>query len=219
MKPTRTTRALAMTAVVGMALITGCSSSSQSADRSSNQRSTATERPSATVTSPSPEKSQATKPTATPSTSGPKPSVPATPAPPVTTKAKNQTPVLNSLPGKASSGCLAVGTNRDLRSGSIAAGNFVDARKKYASEANSKEQPEVFLYVIPQHSKGLKKATALVKPRGGGKTFTVTSKSVEQADVYSYFAFNIPIPASGKYELTMSSGKDTGCFVVSFARS
>ena len=130
----------------------------------------------------------------------------------------NQAAVLKSLPGSAAATCAVVGTHSDLRSGSVAVGNFVVARKKYSDEVATTEVPEVFLYVIPQDAKSMRSVTVTVDPTGTGPTRQVTSKSVEQADAWTYFAVNIPVYAPGSYRLTMVSGANKGCFDVSFAK-
>lgn len=238
-------RTASVAAVTVGLLVTGCSgdNSRASSDDRTTQATSSTSTPApASASAPAPASgaessepapSATTKtPRATPSTGGPAPTSPAptTPAPtkteapaapatPATAKAQDQTAVLNSLPGSAGSGCVVVGSNRDMRAGTIAVGNFVDARKKFAAEARSKEQPEISLYVIPRTSAKLDRATVSLAPAGGGKATNVTSKAVEQADIYSYFAVNVPVPGPGAYRLTVTSGSDTGCFTVKFATS
>lgn len=129
----------------------------------------------------------------------------------------NQTRVLDSLPGSGAAGCAAVGSRADVRAGSVAAGNFRIARSKYAAEAGRSEVPELFLYVIPQRTKHLHKLTVSVDPVSG-PTRTVTSTSVERADVWRYFAVDIPIARAGAYRLTMVSGANRGCFDVTFSK-
>jgi hypothetical protein len=129
----------------------------------------------------------------------------------------DQAHVLDSLPGSRSATCAVVGPRTDVRAGTMAAGNFQVARRKYASEAGHMEAPEVFLYVIPQRAKHLHKVTVSVDP-ASGPPHTVTSTSVERADVWRYFAVNLPIPGAGAYRLTMVSGPNRGCFDVTFSR-
>jgi hypothetical protein len=126
--------------------------------------------------------------------------------------------VLASLPGSSSSSCANVGSHTDLRSGAIAAGNFAHARAQYSQTVASTEVPMLDLYVIPQHAATLTSLTITLDPTGSGPTTTVTSKSVEQADAWSYFAVQLPVPAPGGYQLTMVSGSDRGCFLVTFSK-
>jgi hypothetical protein len=130
--------------------------------------------------------------------------------------ATDQQAVLDALPGSKVAGCVAVGTHTDLRSGTIAAGNFAVARKQYTSTVHKTEVPEVFLYVIPEDTKSMSSVKVTVDPMGSGVTRTVTSKSVQQADQWRYFAVNVPVHAPGSYRLTMQSGTNTGCFEVTF---
>ena len=56
----------------------------------------------------------------------------------------DQAKVLNSLPGTtATNTCVAVGAHTTLRSGSIAAGNFVTARKSFSEQYRKTELPEL----------------------------------------------------------------------------
>jgi hypothetical protein len=126
--------------------------------------------------------------------------------------------VLASVPGSSSSSCESVGTHTDLRSGAIAAGNFAHARAQYTQTATSTEAPKVDLYVIPQHAAHLSTLTITIDPTGAGATTTLTSKSVQQADAWSYFAVQLPVPAPGSYQLTMVSGADRGCFLITFSK-
>jgi hypothetical protein len=129
----------------------------------------------------------------------------------------NQTQVLESLPGSGAARCAYVGSRTNVRAGSMAAGNFRIARTKYAAEARRSEAPELFLYVIPQRTKHLHKLTVSVDP-ASGPTRTVTSTSMERADVWRYFAVDIPIPRAGAYRLIMVSGANRGCFDVIFRK-
>lgn len=133
-------------------------------------------------------------------------------------QATDQSSVLASLPGSTSSSCASVGSHTDLRSGAVAAGNFAHARAQYAQTVASTEVPTVDLYVIPAHATKLTSLTITVDPTGTGPTTTLTSKSVEQADTWSYFAVQLPVPAAGGYQLTMVSGPDRGCFLVTFSK-
>lgn len=130
----------------------------------------------------------------------------------------NQKDVLESLPGSSSPSCAAVGSHPDLRSGSLAAGNFVVARKKYRSVVGKTEVPEVGLYLIPQHAGNLHSATVTVDPLGSGVTKKVTTRSVQDGDASRYFSVQIPVTEPGTYRLTVVSGQDHGCFVVTFAK-
>jgi hypothetical protein len=129
----------------------------------------------------------------------------------------NQGSVLNSLPGDAANGaCVAVGSKPDIRSGTMAAGNFVTARKAFTDQAKTKSQPSIFLYLIPSNAKGLTKVTVKLRSTTDGTTRTTTSDQTQYADDVFYFPVNVSIPARGTWELTATSGGNTGCFSVVF---
>jgi hypothetical protein len=130
----------------------------------------------------------------------------------------DQSSVLAGIPGSTSTACENVGSHTDLRSGSIAAGNFAHARAQYTQTAATTPVPALDLYVIPQHAAELTTLTITIDPTGAGPTKTLTSKSVEQADAWSYFAVQLPVPAPGGYQLTMVSGPDRGCFLITFSK-
>jgi hypothetical protein len=129
----------------------------------------------------------------------------------------NQTSVLKSLPGSASSACGAVGSSTtDLRAGSMAAGNWKNARTDFRKQWHSAEVPTLNMYAIPQNVKGLHSLKLTVTKRGGAAK-TITVKGLQPADVWSYFALQVPIPQPGSYRLTMVAGANRGCFDVTFA--
>jgi hypothetical protein len=130
----------------------------------------------------------------------------------------DQTAVLDALPGSAAASCAAVGKHSDLRSGSIAMGNFVSARKQYLQVAPKSELPEVNVYVIPKDTSSMKSATVTVDPLGRGATRKVTSKSVQDAADWRYFAVQLPVAAPGSYRLTVVAGPNRGCFDVTFGK-
>lgn len=196
-------------------LASGCSSSDPT-PASAKSSPSASDQPSS---GSSAEAKRSAKPKTSGSTASGDSGASPTPGPVSTAKPDNQTTVLESLSGSSSPRCAPVGKRTDVRSGRIAIGNFATARKQYKKEAPSKEQPEVFLYVIPEHSKKMRNLTLTVKPiTGEGKSRTIKSNSVEQAEMWNYYAVNLPISAPGSYRLTAVSGADKGCFEVRFSR-
>jgi hypothetical protein len=127
----------------------------------------------------------------------------------------NQASVLASLPGRKSSSCAVVRGARDVRAGSVAAGNFQSVRQYFRSNYGKTETTEIPMYVIPQHAGHLSRMTARIAALGEGTSRTLSSKSVEAADAYRYFAVQLPIARPGKYRLTFVSGQDRGCFLIS----
>lgn len=135
---------------------------------------------------------------------------------PTTTKAPvagDQKGVLNRLPGTASPGCVAVGKQTDVRSGSIAVGNFVEARTNVTK--GGVNGAEVNFYVIPADA-GSMPGVQLKATSPTGSVRTVTSKQVEQAEQWSYYRIVLPVRGSGTWRLDFKAGKDSGCFTVVF---
>jgi hypothetical protein len=214
----------------GLAL-TGCTSTSTTSEPASSSvgaaaRSARSDSAPGVVPS-SPSSSTSANPPAPPTSRASAQTASARPAP-LSTPARDpdlvpdQTSVLASLPGNASSACVKVGaTTTDTRAGGIGVGNFTAARAAYKRSAASASAavPTVFLYVIPQHAAHLHGLKVSIRASSGAEpTRTLTSTSVEQAEAQRYFAVNLPITAPGTYRLTMVSGSDKGCFDVSFAR-
>jgi hypothetical protein len=128
----------------------------------------------------------------------------------------SQKAVLAALPG-AASGCVAVGSKTDVRSGAMAAGNFASARKEYASQPKGPEDPVVTLYAIPQDAKAMPGLTVTMKRLSGSEPArTVRSTSSETANSWSYYNVRLPVSAAGTWRLTMAAGSNKGCFDVSF---
>jgi hypothetical protein len=165
------------------------------------------------------------QPASTPTASGsgtPGANASPTPAPAATgsatpTRAGDQSPVLSSLPGSAKSGCVAVGKRTDVRSGSMAAGNFETARKQFTDQAGSVPAPTVNLYLIPADARSLSKVTLTLEQVGGQHLKrSVTSTSVQDAEQWKYFSVQTSVPAAGTWRLRATSGASTGCFEVTF---
>ncbi len=136
---------------------------------------------------------------------------------PVPSNPKNQKVVLARIPGKSASTCVAVGSRKDVRSGRIAMGNFVTARKQYKAQTKN-DKPVVDLYVIPQ-SRSMKGVSVKMTPVSGGvQPSTVRSNEVKVADVWKYYSVHLEVPSSGTWKLQVSSGDDSGCFEVDFSR-
>jgi hypothetical protein len=152
--------------------------------------------------------------TYTPPTTAPYPTPGRSPA-----RITNQTAVLSTLPGSAESACAQVGSRTDVRSGGIGMGNFQVAKRAYSTQLDKSEVPQLYFYVIPQHTAHLTAAAVRIDPPGSAApASTIHSKQIEEADAYRYFAVVLPIRTAGVYRLTVTSGADQGCFIVSFSR-
>ena len=127
--------------------------------------------------------------------------------------AGDQKGVLDRLPGTASTGCVSVGKQADVRSGSIAVGNFTEARSAVAK--GGVNGAEVNLYVIPAHA-GSMTGVRLKATSPTGSVRTITSKQVAQAEEWSYYRVVLPVRGGGTWRLEFDAGKDSGCFTVAF---
>jgi hypothetical protein len=227
-----TTRALSAGVALAAVLVTaGCTSSSHKASGSSTPAGSASSASSAagssTAGSSGAGPSSSSSAAGSSGAVGPKPttsSANSTAAPYPTPSGQHPSPiaeqsvVLNAMPGSASTSCASVGNNTNFRSGGLASGDWVAARKSFASQFGKTEVPAMNLYVIPQHSATMTKVVITIAPTGPGTTTSYTSTSAEQADQYSYYAVSLPIRNPGTYRLSMVAGADKGCFEVTFAK-
>jgi hypothetical protein len=132
---------------------------------------------------------------------------------------KNQHSVLQALPGSASASCVTVGSGSTVRSTSLAAGDFAQARSDYRHQHPAPPQlPTVTLQVIPEHPGSMPGVVVDVVPVGQGQPRTVRSHVTNTAGDVQYYSAQVPIQAPGTYRLEMRSGSDHGCFEVTFNR-
>ena len=125
--------------------------------------------------------------------------------------------MLSRLSGSAGSNCQTVGLRTDVRAGSLAAGNFEQARQQYA-DAKGGKPVSVFLYAIPEHSTSMPGVSVTLESLTSGASTTQTFRSVEDAESWKYYPVFLPIPAPGSWRITMTAGPDRGCFQVTFSR-
>lgn len=195
-----------LVALVPLALVAGCST--DTAQKSPTVISPAGSGPSA-PSSATAGTSAGTAPRATdPAPSRESPSA-ATKAP----VAGDQKIVLNRLPGTANTGCVTVGQQADVRSGSIAVGNFTEART--AVTKGGVNGADVNFYVIPADT-GSMPGVQLKATSPTGSVRTVTSKQVGQAEEWSYYRVVLPVGGGGTWRLEFQAGKNSGCFMVAF---
>ena len=128
----------------------------------------------------------------------------------------NQGDVLASLPGDPSGDCVEVGDLRDVRSGTMAAGNFATARQQLADQVGTKSQPTVFLYLIPSDSRKPGAVSVRLQQVPSGPERTIKSDVMATADRWRYFPVNLSIPAEGTWRITATTRKAKGCFLVTF---
>ena len=105
-----------------------------------------------------------------------------------------------------------------MRAGTLAIGNFVDMRKSYTAQAKTKAQPEVSMYVIPQHVKPESGVSVVLESLQGKGRRTVKVSSAQTAGDWRYYRVNVTIPSPGSWRIVAESGPDKGCFEVTFRR-
>ena len=195
-----------LVALVPLALVAGCST--DTAQKSPTVTSPAGAGPSAPSSATAGSSTGVAPGATSPTSSGQSPST-ATKAP----VAGDQKVVLNRLPGSANAGCVTVGQQADVRSGSIAVGNFTEART--AVTKGGVNGADVNFYVIPADS-GSMTGVQLKATSPTGSVRTVTSKQMGQADEWSYYRVVLPVRGGGTWRLEFQAGKNSGCFMVAF---
>jgi hypothetical protein len=126
----------------------------------------------------------------------------------------SQRDVLSNLPGSPTPGCVAVGKERDVRSGDMGAGPFDAARANFSKKSESSRQ--VSLYFIPTHSSDLKGITVTAK-NSRGAHFTQKSKVLGDAEQWKFYQLQLNVPAAGTWTFKATTGEDNGCWVVDLA--
>lgn len=137
-------------------------------------------------------------------------------APPVqpTNQPGRQDSVLDTLPGEEKSGCVEVGSQRDVRSGSMAAGNFADARALFSGSPAT----ALPFYFIPIDLSGDPELVVELKQLDGSASDKIRSSQIQTADEWRYYPVMITIPNAGKWEIKASAGAaSSGCWVAAFA--
>ncbi|MER7073571.1 hypothetical protein [Terrabacter sp. NPDC000476] len=106
-----------------------------------------------------------------------------------------------------------MGTQTDVRSGSLAVGNFAQARAAVAKGAVN--GAEVSFYVVPADGAAMP-GVRLKATSPTGAVRTVSSTQVEQADTWYYYRVALPVRDRGSWRLEFTAGADTGCYRVTF---
>lgn len=126
-----------------------------------------------------------------------------------------QDSVLETLPGKAKAGCVDVGDMRDVRSGSMAAGNFVDARAQFSASPTA----GIPFYFIPVETKGDPELTVDLERVDAPGSTKIRSSQIQTADEWQYYPVTITVPEAGTWRIKASAGTaSAGCWVATFAR-
>jgi hypothetical protein len=136
---------------------------------------------------------------------------------PGTDREAQQVSLLEALPGEAGEGCVRVGDNRDVRSGSVGAGPFDEAVRSYRQQRSDGQPATVRLYFIPATGgEELPGLSLTVENTRTGAEQTVKVTDTADADGWTFYDVQVPVPADGTYEIRAVSGPDSGCFRVRF---
>ncbi|RLV47607.1 hypothetical protein D9V37_15700 [Nocardioides mangrovicus] len=100
-----------------------------------------------------------------------------------------------------------------MRSGRLAMGDFVSARRLFAHGGSAYDAAESFFYVIPTSSRLTSARVTFSPVSGGGKTTTVTTRQHEEAAQWTYYPVHVKL-TPGVWRLTAVSGTDRGCFLL-----
>ena len=162
----------------------------------------------------------ATSTTTSPATSTAHPTTSAKPTSSSTSKAPvSQADVVGRLPGPADGSCTTT-VARNVRSGSLGAGDFDVARKAYKDGGTGIEPATVTLHVIPAHPGSMPELqvemTRLRKPVWYRNASTSKTGTTSGGVKYYVLTFEVPVP--GNWRLEMAAGDDKGCFEVAFNR-
>lgn len=168
-----------------------------------------------------------TRPTTT-ATTPPATSKPTTPEPTTTSVVPTAKPsqvvtdqeaVLAELPGSSSGTACSISGDRNVRSGGIGAGDFVEARRQYKEGGTGAEAATVTLHIIPAHPgamSGVKvEMTRLRKPV---YVFNYSSTTTADVNGVKYYTLRLPVNYPGSWRLIVTAGSDRGCFDVAFNR-
>ncbi len=188
--------AAAVTVGLAVALVTSCSSTG-----SSGASTTLPPVVSGGSTSP------ATTPTAPATTTAP-PVVPA-----------SQANVLANLPGPTDGSCADT-AGRNVRSGTIGAGDFLIARDVYKAGGTGTTPATVSLHVIPANPGTMVGVTVMMtRQRNPVIMHTYTSTTHESAGGIVYYVVSMVIDGIGPWKLDFTAGTDHGCFISVFNRT
>ncbi|NYG60274.1 hypothetical protein BJ980_003197 [Nocardioides daedukensis] len=123
-----------------------------------------------------------------------------------------QDSVLAKLPGPSSQKCVDVDKNRDVRSGSMAAGPFDEVRSNYEQGAPATQ--EVRLYFIPEKSAKMPGISVRLHNKASNKTITVRQKRWADAGEFRFYDVQTGLPTKGTWQITAQAGPDKGCWTV-----
>ncbi len=123
-----------------------------------------------------------------------------------------QTAVFARVAGEAKATCVAVGSRRDVRSGSIVGGPFDSAIAAWGRTAPEVPTHSVQLYWIPMNTAAMPGVTVTATNTTTKTTLTVSSDTVGDAEQWKYYSTQIVLRDAGTWRLQVSAGPDSGCF-------
>lgn len=131
-------------------------------------------------------------------------------------KPSSQKKVLDTLPGKSTGGCVDVGSLSAVRSGSVAMGDFADARARFLKTKGAYDADPSFFYVIPESRDAKRVKVVLTPETGHADAIRVVSDQVEDAAQWKYFPISVKIPTPGTWRFSVTVGAEHGCFDADF---
>lgn len=209
----RSATARQITALAALSLVVvagGCSAQEESSSAPSKAVSTASTTPTA-ASSAANQPSVGAKPKPSPTSI---PTAADTPPTFASDPPGRQDSVLANLPGNSKTGCVPVGQEQDVRSGSMAAGNFELARAAWSVDPKAK----LAMYFIPADVRGNGALTVKVSRPDGSSSTSFTSATAQTANSRQYFPASIVVEGSGTWRIRATVGKNSGCWETNFDR-
>jgi hypothetical protein len=134
------------------------------------------------------------------------------------TKTGEQTAVIHRVPGKSTTQCVDVGSQRDVRAGGFVAGAFDDARKAYGHTQPGHSQRTVRLYFVPLHAGTMPGLTLKFTHVGSGATVTTRQNQVADAEQWKFYDTYTELEQGGTWRVRATAGPDKGCLIFRLPR-
>jgi hypothetical protein len=129
------------------------------------------------------------------------------------TKTGEQTAVIRRVPGKSTTQCVDVGSQRDVRAGGFVAGAFDDARKAYGHTQPGHSKRTVRLYFVPLHAEKMPGLKLKFTHVSSGTTVTTRQKQVADAEQWKFYDTYTVLEQGGTWRVKASAGPDKGCLI------
>lgn len=128
------------------------------------------------------------------------------------TKSGKQEAVMKRVPGKASSTCVVVGQDRDVRSGGFVAGPFDTANASYGHSQPGHSKRTVRLYFVPQHAGKMPGLALRFSNEKSDLIVTAHQKLVGDAEQWKFYDTYTRLGTGGTWTVRAVAGPDKGCF-------